>query len=47
MCFNLIFRMARILKEETGQSRKVLGSSGYGIALTISILLKTQLSFKA
>lgn len=47
ICFYLIFRMAQILKEGTGHSRKVLGSSGYGIALTISILLKIQPGFKA
>lgn len=38
----IISRMVRILKEGTEQSRKVHGSSGCGIALTISILLKTQ-----
>ena len=33
----LYFRMVRILKEGTEQSRKVHGSSGCGIALTIII----------
>lgn len=47
ICFYLTFRMAKILRKGTGRSRKVLGSSGCGIALIISILLKTQLSFKA
>lgn len=47
ICFCLTFRMAKILHEGTGRSRKVLGSSGCGTALIISILLKTQLSFKA
>lgn len=46
-CFYLTFRMAKILREGTGRSRKVLGFSGCGTALTTSILLKTQLSFKA
>lgn len=47
ICFYLTFRMAKILRKGTGRSRKVLGSSGCGIALIISILLKIQLSFKA
>lgn len=45
--FYLTFRMAKILHKGAGRSRKALGSSGCGIALIISILLKTRLCFKA
>lgn len=37
--FLFLPRMVQILLEETGQSKRVHGCSGYGTALTTSILL--------